>query len=182
MSSGVGWKREAHGRCLNQKSAFFGDRRAPNPENAGGFITIIARERSDPQIRLQTLAVWEQPRMTQEAFDQRIWKVGWAVAPVNANIPDVLKGYDWREVIRAAVGMAPEGPGSQRVLSIAFVQKGRRMIRIYRKSDDMTREQTLLPGSIQTVCWTYISDRSANRRMDPRVIIYPSRVVELSVC
>jgi hypothetical protein len=85
--------------------------RAPNPENPGRFITIIAREGSEPQIPLQTLAVWEQSRIIQEALNQQISKAEQAVTPWNANIPDFLKGYDRTSVIYATVGMAPEGPG-----------------------------------------------------------------------
>jgi hypothetical protein len=44
--------------------------RASSPENAGGFITIIAGENIEPEILLYMLEVWEQPRMVQEAFNQ----------------------------------------------------------------------------------------------------------------
>jgi hypothetical protein len=62
------------------------------------------------------------PRFVQEAFNQRIWKAGQAVALLNANIPDFVKGYDRMSVIYATIGTSPEVPGSQRVLSVVFIQ------------------------------------------------------------
>jgi hypothetical protein len=77
--------------------------RAPNPENAGGFITSIAREGSDTPVPGQTLAKWEQPRYIQAAINQRLWKAGQAVAPLNAAIVGFLQGYNRTSVIYATV-------------------------------------------------------------------------------
>jgi hypothetical protein len=51
-----------------------------NPENVGGFLAVLARGDTDPPIPMQTLA----SRLVHEAVNQRIWKAGQAVAPLNA--------------------------------------------------------------------------------------------------
>jgi hypothetical protein len=54
------------------------------------------------------------------------------------------------------------------------------MIPTRREMDELSYDETLLRGISQAVRSTHISDRNANRRMDPRIVVYASRSVEFS--
>jgi hypothetical protein len=102
--------------------------------------------------------------------------VGWSI---HSNSSGFLQAYNRTSVIYATTDMAPKGPGSQCVLAVVFTQEDRRLIQTGHEFDEMTYDQTLLRGVNQAARWTHNSDRGANRRMVPRIIVYPTRLEEL---
>jgi hypothetical protein len=61
--------------------------------------------------------------MIQEAFNQGICEAGQAMVPLDANVPDFLKGQDRMSAVYP-VGMAPEVPGLQMAWVGIFIQEG----------------------------------------------------------
>jgi hypothetical protein len=135
--------------------------RSSNPENPGGFITGTTDDDMAPQESVRILEVWEQSRMVQEAFSEWIWKSGQAVSPLNVSIPGFLLNYDRTFRIYTTIGMFPEGPGSQRVWAVVFIQEGR-------KEDDSDSEGNWTSYPMTKRCYRELHARYAGHLVGPK--------------
>jgi hypothetical protein len=91
-----------HGR-----KTLVGDR-TRNPENPGGYITVVAgREDAEYLIVQRTRAQWEGPRQNQEQVNRRIADISSQVEPLNAKSAEVLAYFNKEEMLMITLGIAP---------------------------------------------------------------------------
>jgi hypothetical protein len=82
-----------------------------NPENPGGYVTMVSGKYESYQEVHRSLAVWEGPRRTQEQFSRRLYEIISKVEPAYAKSVEFLGLFTKEEVVAFTIGLAPAESG-----------------------------------------------------------------------
>jgi hypothetical protein len=155
--------KEAHGiqRCGVLHRPSFGPTEGIDPENRGGYITVVTgRDEEYPGIR-SALVLWEGLRQTQKQLNRRIFEICSPAEPLNAKFAEFLAQYSKHEMLGMTVGLAPADVGCYELWAIVLHQAGRRMTHTAREAAEKPPEQTAVERLI-VLNWEHPSEKTAD--------------------
>jgi hypothetical protein len=143
-----------------------------NPENPGGYVTVVTvRDEEYPEVQ-RSLALWEAPRKTHEQLNRRIAEIRSKIEPLNAKLANFLARYSNEEMVAITLGFAPVQSGCFKLWSMVLYHGGRRMTPTGKESPELQKEQAAFADILSALTWEHPREKTPDpAQWDPRTVM-----------